>query len=214
MAVSGTMLALLSVSDLPLISLVKVSATSPATFFRPSALKPRSSAASLRRSPAFPAASMTRSPARPAASASASRVPPKVWFSSLVEGNSAATAAPAARPATATARGCSRSTRSMPPSQLRTCFALPTLRALGDCPPRIVREFGYGIGVAAGGIRNPLFDVGGVIRGRAGRTRDPFAHVGGRVSGAPGGIDGIVPGRSRRRRCAGPSGRMRSRRCA
>jgi hypothetical protein len=48
---------------------------------------------------------MTLSPALPAASVTASRAPPNVRSSILVEGNTAATAAPAASPAIATAKG-------------------------------------------------------------------------------------------------------------
>ena len=85
--------------------------TSRATSLKPWVFRPRSSAAAARRWPAFDAASFSCPPALPAASRICPPVVPSVRFSSSLTGNAAATAAPAAMPARATAKGCSCTTR-------------------------------------------------------------------------------------------------------
>jgi hypothetical protein len=81
-----------------------------------------SSAAPFRRSSAFAAAPSTLSPASAAACANTSRAPPKVRPSIWVDGKTAATAAPAASPASATASGWSRSTRLMLPCRVNWVY--------------------------------------------------------------------------------------------
>ena len=90
---------------------LNASPTSRATSFKPSVFRPRSSAAAARRCPAFEVASFNCSPALPAASRNCSPVVPRVRFSISLTGNAAATTAPAAMPARATAKGCQRHRR-------------------------------------------------------------------------------------------------------